>query len=361
VGGPLGIMFAVVVAGAGLRIALTALAVRNTERAESIRRVVHAAGLFGTVLLGMSIAAVTSAGGPSIGTRTVAAVQGGGQRGTSAQQVNPVSVTQAQLAALAQVPSGTALTVLPEDVVGLDGPLAGSWQEAALASAATRLATTLLAGVTTPVGTAAFNNFVVAYGPSGEYLGRVEKVHRVPFGEYVPARSLVARFASVGGVPRDAVVGTAPEVLHTPAGVIGVLISFEVFFADRSAEAVAHGATLLVVPTNTTSYPTSQMPGQELAAARLQAVERGRNLVQASPTGYSALIDNLGNVTQRSALSTRGVVAGTVSLHRGATLFTTVGSWPVPVVAACFLVLGQLRARKRPTAKDSDREAAAHS
>jgi len=235
--------------------------------------------------------------------------------------------------------------VLPEDVVGLDRPLAGSWQAAALSAQARRLSTTLLAGVTTPGSPTTFHNFVVAYGPDGRLLGRVEKVHRVPFGEYVPARSLIAHFATLSGVPADAIVGTRPEVLQTPAGRLGVLISFEVFFADRSGDAVAHGATLLVVPTNTTSYPSSQMPAQELAAAKLQAVMRGRDLVQASPTGYSALIDNHGQVLERSQLSQHAVLSGVVSLRKGATPFSRIGSWPSLAIAAACLVAGQLRAR----------------
>jgi apolipoprotein N-acyltransferase len=134
-------------------------------------------------------------------------------------------------------------------------------------------------------------------------------------------------------------------VLATPAGRLGVLISFEVFFADRSGEAVGHGAQLLVVPTNTTSYPSAQMPAQELAAARLQAVERGRDLVQASPTGYSAIIDNVGTVRARSALSAPGVLLATVSLRGGQTAFTRLGAWPVELAALVLLVAGQLRAR----------------
>jgi apolipoprotein N-acyltransferase len=344
VGGPLGIVFVLVVSAAGVRIALTALAIRNTPGLESARRIGHLI-LLGTLVFGAILIGLLSPnGGTPIATRSVAAVQGGGARGTSAQQVDPVSVTKAQLAALKKVPVGTQLTVLPEDVVGLNGPLAGSWQAAALSTAANEKSTTLLAGVTTPSGERAFDNFVAAWGPNGAPLGRVDKVHRVPFGEYVPARSLMAHIADLSGVPRDAIPGTKPEVLITPAGTLGVLISFEVFFADRSADAVNHGATVLIVPTNTTSYPSAQMPGQELAAAQLQAVERGRDLVQASPTGYSVIINHEGVVVRRSELSSATAVVGTLSLRSGQTLFTRVGAWPVLLSALSLLLIGQGRA-----------------
>ena len=348
--GPLGLMLAIVVAGAGIRILTTALAASGVGSRDAARRGAHSAALLSAVAVVALIGAVAPSGGRSLGTRSVAAVQGGGRRGTSAEQVDPTAVTRAQLTATATVPRGTNLTVLPEDVVGLTGPLRGSWQLSALAAQARRISTTLLAGVTTPAGTTQFNNFVVAIDPSGQIIGTVEKVHRVPFGEYVPARSLFSHLANITGVPRDAVVGRGHEVLSTPAGRIGVLISFEVFFSSRSRDVIEHGAQMLVVPTNTTSYPSAQMPSQELAAARLQAIETGRDLVQASPTGYSAIINHNGEVTLRSALSDQAVVLGHVELRSGLTPYDRFGDWPVLLLSVACLIAGQLRARQRPRA-----------
>ena len=196
--GPAGMVMAVVVVAAGARIVTTGLAARSAHAPDAARRFVHGLGLLGLVVI--------------------------------------------QLAAAQHVPTGTRLTVLPEDVVGLPGPLRGSWQLVALRAQARRISTTLLAGVTSPVGSTRFANTVVALGPTGRIIGSVTKVHRVPFGEYVPARSLVSRVADLSAVPRDATVGTRPEVLLTPAGHLGVLISFETFFSSLGATLVAHGA-----------------------------------------------------------------------------------------------------------------------
>ena len=345
--GPFGLMMAVVVAGAGIRILVTALAARNTSGLDVGFRFAAASLLLGSVVVVALVGAIAPSGGPAQGIRTVAAVQGGGKRGTSASQVNPESVTAAQLKELRVVPRGTDLTLLPEDVVGLTGPLAGTFQDLALRAAARTKSTTLVAGVTTPSGATAFNNFAAVYGPRGVLLGTVTKVHRVPFGEYVPARSLLSGIANLSGVPRDAIVGTGHETIETPAGTLGILISFEVFFSSRSADVVQHGAQVLIVPTNTTSYPTSQMPAQELAAAKLQAMERGRDLVQASPTGFSAIINHQGDVMKRSSLSTPTVVTGTVTLYDGSTLYTRFGDWPVLVLALLAVILGHVRARQR--------------
>ena len=344
--GPCALMMAIVVAGAGIRILTPALAASGQGSLVATRRAAHGAALIGAVALVAVVGAWAPSGGSALGTRSVAAVQGGGRRGTSAEQVDPIAVTQAHLATTATVPRGTAITLLPEDVIGLDGPLEGSWQLDALKAQARRIGGTLIAGVTTPATSTSFNNFAVAFGPTGQIIGRVEKVHRVPFGEYIPARSLFSHLANVSGVPRDAVPGTGHEVLATPAGRIGVLISFEVFFSSRSLDAVRHGAQVLVVPTNTTSYPTAQMPAQELAAARLQAVGTGRDLLQASPTGYSALINNRGDVVTKTPLSRRMVLLGTATLRRGMTPFDRWGDWPVLLLGLLGVAMGQLRARQ---------------
>ena len=344
--GPFGLMMAIVVSGAGIRILVTALAARNTSGTDIGLRFGLSALLLGSVVAGALWGAFAPAGGPSQGTRSVAAVQGGGQRGTSAQQVDPLSVTHAQLAQIPHVPHGTALTVLPEDVVGLSEPLRQSWQNRVLMHWARAKATTLVVGITTPVGSTQFNNFAAVYNPRGSLDATVEKVHRVPFGEYVPARSLLSHLANISGVPRDAVVGTSNEVVATHAGRLGILISFEVFFSSRSADEVRNGAQLLVVPTNTTSYPSDQMPSQELAAAQLQAMERGRDLIQASPTGYSAIVNHRGEITQRSALSTPAVLSGTVNLYAGQTIYTDLGDWPIIILSAGLIIAGQLRARR---------------
>ena len=344
--GPAGLVMAVVVVAAGARILSTALAARSAQSPDAARRLAHGVGLLAIVAVVVVVGAGSSAGGPGR-PLSVAAVQGGGERGTSAQQTDPVGVTRAQLDAADQVPTGTRLTVLPEDVVGLPGPLRGSWQLDALRAQAKRISTTLLAGVTSPVGSTRFANTVVALDPSGKIVGSVTKIHRVPFGEYVPARSLVARVADLSAVPRDATIGTSPEILRTPAGRLGVLISFETFFSSLGSDLVDHGAELLVVPTNTTSYPGDQMPAQELAASRLQAVAHGRDLIQASPTGYSALIRSDGTVLARSDLSRRIAVTGTVERRRGLTVLDDLGDWPVLLAALGCLVVGHLRARQR--------------
>jgi apolipoprotein N-acyltransferase len=264
----------------------------------------------------------------------------------SKEQVPPSTVFDAQVAAtspVAEAHPSPDLVLWPEDVVALDRPLAGSPQAAWLSSAARRLHTTLVAGVTEPASSTTFRNKVVAWGPDGRVVGVFEKVHRVPFGEYVPARSFFAHFADLSGVPTDAIPGHGTGLMRTPAGPLGLMVSFEVFYASRSRASVRAGAELLAVPTNTSSYSTSQVPAQEVAADVVQAVQTGRDLVQAAPTGFSTVVTQRGVVVDRSVLGRRQVLTATVALRRGMTPYDHWGDVPVLILSALALVAGWAR------------------
>jgi len=118
------------------------------------------------------------------------------------------------------------------------------------------------------------------------------------------------------------------------------MVSYEVFFAERGWLPTRAGAQLLIVPTNTSSYATSQVPCQEVASARLQAISEGRDLVQAAPTGFSSFIDNDGRVLERSSLGTRSVLVRDVSLRTGRTVYERVGDLLVLVAAGVLVLLG---------------------
>ncbi len=279
----------------------------------------------------------------------MAAVQGGGRRGLSKAEIPPAVVFSAALAATETLVAGgrrPALVLWPEDVIALPGPLAGTPQAADMAALARELGATIAAGVTQTVSDTSFRNEIVAWGPNGHVVSVFEKVHRVPFGEYVPFRSFFSHLASLSAVPLDAIAGRGNGLLRTPAAPLGALVSYEVFFAGRGRSSVRAGAQLLVVPTNTASYATSQVPAQEIAAARVQAVEEGRDLVQAAPTGFSAVITQRGAIVRRSRLGERDVIVAEVALRGGATLYERWGDLPIEILAGLMVALGVLVGRR---------------
>ncbi len=291
-------------------------------------------------------------GGPSVGRVTTAAVQGGGARGFRKSQINPSVVLAAQMSAtrlLEQLDHGDSpqLVLWPEDVVSLDTVLADSPEQSVLANLARALDSTLVVGVTENVSSTAFRNEIVAWGPDGDIVSSYEKVHRVPFGEYVPYRSFFAHLGNLSSVPLDAIPGTGTGLLPTPAAPLGAMISYEVFYADRGRSSVRNGAQLLIVPTNTSSYASAQVPTQEIAASEIQAVQQGRDLLQAAPTGYSAAITNRGVLLQRSVLGARQVVLATLSRRVGWTLYVRYGDLPVLVLSALAVATGWVGAGRR--------------
>jgi len=355
-GGPLlltAAVFAGGVAVAGLAQAAVALSRRSGRPGRPV--LVGSVALVGVVLVAI-LADHAPDGGGARGTISAAAIQGGGVRGFRKSQVDPSVVLAAQYAATArmqQLDHGhpPQLVLWPEDVVSLSSPLDGSPAEASLSRLAVTLHTTLVVGVTETVSSTTFRNEVVAWGPDGDIVSRFEKVHRVPFGEYVPYRGFFGHLADLSSVPQDAIPGTGTGLMATPAGPLGAMVSFEVFFADRGRSSVRAGAQVLIVPTNTSSYATGQVPTQEIASSEVQAVEQGRDLLQAAPTGFSGVVDHRGQLLSRSTLGRQQVILATLDRRTGETLYVRYGDDPILVLAGAALlgswVLAALADRRR--------------
>jgi apolipoprotein N-acyltransferase len=176
--------------------------------------------------------------------------------------------------------------------------------------------------------------------PEGEIISRYDKVRRVPFGEYMPLRGLLSALgAPTDLVPRDAVAGTDPAFLQLPDGRrMGVVISWEVFFGGRANEGVVHGAEFIINPTNGSSYTWTVLQSQQIASSRLRAVEQGRWLAQASPTGFSAFVTPDGDVLQRTSVSEQEVIEHDIERREGRTWYSNLGN--LPWVALMALLLG---------------------
>ena len=310
-----------------------------------------AAGVVALVVVGAAV-------GPraeQVGTLRVALVQGGGLQGTRALDTDERKVFERHLEASQKVEPPVDLVVWPEDVVDVDS-LADDREGDELAAEARRLDATLVAGVVEDAGPHHFLNASVAFGPDGKVVDRYDKVHRVPFGEYVPLRSLVEPFGGRYLPARDAVIGDHPAVLDTPAGKLSVAISWEVFFGDRVREGVESGAEVVLNPTNGSSFTGTLLQTQQVASSRMRAIESDRWLLQVAPTGFSAVIGPDGTVHQRSAVSEQIVLHDTVGRRQGTTLYTRYGLAPALVVALAGLASGWLvdRRRRPPAAEPGE-------
>jgi apolipoprotein N-acyltransferase len=256
-----------------------------------------------------------------------AAIQGGGPRGLRAVLSNEVNqVFERQVTQTLKLKGAPfSLILWPEDVIALNYPLKYSDQNKIVANLAKKFRSTLIAGVTISLTNNRFLNQAVAWAPNGSIIATFEKVHRVPFGEYVPFRSFFAHFGNVSLVPADAVPGTGNGFIKTPAGPVGIMISYEVFFDSRARSSVDAGALFLVVPTNTASYSNFQVPDEELEADIFRSTETGRELMQSSTVGYSDVISANGAVLKKSSLGNPAIVTSELYLSNYMTPYDKYG------------------------------------
>jgi apolipoprotein N-acyltransferase len=263
----------------------------------------------------------------------VVAVQGGGEQGTSALDVPSSVVTARHFDATRTIEPDDSLDLVlwPENVVDVVN-LETSEELAAITAEAARLGVPFSVGVTedVPGQPGRISNAQVIITPDGEVTSRYDKVRRVPFGEYVPLRGLLEAIgAPVDQVRTNAIPGEAPAINELPDGTrLGVVISWEVFFGGRAREGVKHGGQLLINPTNGASYTGTIVQTQQVASSRLRAIETGRWVVQASPTGFSEFVTPGGDVIDRTAVSEQAVIRHSVELRTGRTWYVNLGDAP---------------------------------
>ncbi|MCK8437065.1 apolipoprotein N-acyltransferase [Streptomyces sp. D2-8] len=131
----------------------------------------------------------------------------------------------------------------------------------------------------------------VLVGPDGQTGERYDKMRLVPFGEYIPARSLLGWATSVGkAAGEDRRRGSQPIVMNVGDDLrVGPLVCFETAFPDMTRHLTREGADLLIGQSSTSSFQHSWAPAQHASLAALRAAETGRPMVHSTLTGVSAV------------------------------------------------------------------------
>lgn len=291
-------------------------------------------------------------------TVDVALVQGGGPQRTRASSVQQPVVLSRHIEASRYLDQPVDLIIWPENVVNPGRFLTRADADRLVRNVAAQTGASVLAGWFFAISDRFTVNYQSTVTPDGREIDRYDKVRIVPFGEYVPLRGLIELVNSE--IPgRDVLPGTSEPVLDTPVGPVGVAISWEGFFESRNRAAVRAGAELLTNPTNGSSYWLTQVQTQQTASNQLRAIENDRWVLQVAPTGFSAIIDPEGNVVQRSGISERATLTGTVEMRDGRTLASRLGFWPLTIAALLAIAVTQYHWRRAPDQSADQSSAAA--
>jgi apolipoprotein N-acyltransferase len=186
---------------------------------------------------------------------------------------------------------------------------------------------------------------------------RLRQRRLVPFGEYIPFRSLLeGRVGAIDRVPRDFEPGHTPGLFDVAGHRIATIICFESAFGYQVRPLVHAGAQVIVVSTNNRSYERSANSAQHVAIGQMRAAETGRPLVQAASSGISAVIDADGRVTTRTGLFERRLLEATVTATTGETPYVRYGEWAIGLCA--IILLGAVVVAVRRTRKARSIESA---
>ncbi|GAA5036753.1 apolipoprotein N-acyltransferase [Streptomyces siamensis] len=182
----------------------------------------------------------------------------------------------------------------------------------------------------------------VLVGPQGPTGDRYDKMRLVPFGEYVPARSLLGWATSVGkAAGEDRRRGSEQVVMNVGHGLrVGPMVCFESAFPDMSRHLAQDGAGVLLAQSSTSTFQHSWAPEQHASLAALRAAETGRPMVHATLTGVSAVYGPSGErIGSWLGTGSHAAMVYEVPLARGVTPYVRFGDWPV---YAALMVLAAL-------------------
>lgn len=180
----------------------------------------------------------------------------------------------------------------------------------------------------------AVTNSIFAIDATGKLLGRYDKAHLVPWGEYLPARAVMSAIGLSRLVPgdEDFAPGPGPATMDLPRfGPVGFQICYEIIFSGSIVDR-RRRPTFLFHPSNDSWYGYWGQ-AEHLAQARMRAIEEGLPVIRATPTGISAIIDAQGRVLASIPADTAGAIELPIPPAARATLFARMGNLMAALVA----------------------------
>jgi apolipoprotein N-acyltransferase len=200
-------------------------------------------------------------------------------------------------------------------------------------------------------GTSRPQNSADVLSPDGSVLLQYDKIHLVPFGEYVPWWAFPGKVGKITAQVGDFVPGKSVRVAKTGEGAIGVFICYEAIFPQLVRKFAARGAGVLVNISDDAWYGDSSAPYQHFEMARFRAIENHRFLLRDTNNGITAIVDPYGRVTAQIPRHRAEILTGRFRYLTRQTFYTEHGdvfAWLCVMVAlGLVLAAGWRRAVRR--------------
>jgi apolipoprotein N-acyltransferase len=189
-------------------------------------------------------------------------------------------------------------------------------------------------------------NSAVLLNPSGERIFTYDKIHLVPFGEYVPLRRWLGFTGKLTADLGDFTPGSVYAVGALPEGRFGSFICYEAVFPDAVRRFTAGGAELLINLSNDGWFGRSAAPAQHLMMARVRAVENRRWLLRDTNNGYTVSVDPYGRIAAQLSTDIRGELDAPYDFRSDQTFYVRMGDWfPWLCVLVSIILVGTTAAK----------------
>lgn len=192
-------------------------------------------------------------------------------------------------------------------------------------------------------------NSALVMDPHGNSVGRYDKIHLVPFGEYVPLQNLLFFANKLTREVGDFARGTQREPFDLNGTRVGVFICYESVFPDEVRQFANNGAQVLINISDDLWYGETSAPGQHLQMSRMRAMENHRWVLLATNNGTTASIDPFGRVVKQAPRNVRTALVAPYAPQNESTFYSRNGdvfAW-ICVVISLLAVFVRWRYRAR--------------
>ncbi len=194
-------------------------------------------------------------------------------------------------------------------------------------------------------------NSAYLISPFRETLARYDKIHLVPFGEYVPLSKILFFIEKMVAGIGDFIPGNDYTVMEIPRGKFGVVICYEVIFPELVREFILNGAMFMTTITNDAWFGNTSAPYQHFAMVVFRSVENRVYFARAANTGISGFISPKGEILQASPILEESYLVQDISLSDTKTVYTNYGdvfAYAVIFVACVILVITTVQSARLP-------------